>query len=169
MLELPVINLSFDPLVILRRAKLSDLEFITEISHKEMDKVIPQYWNWEIWFSDIVKFLKGNDHKIFIVEVQKNSGGYLWVNEEINSLWITAIVLKAKYQRQSIGKKIMNYLIEETQKGGKEFIELGVQHNNRTALEFYSKLGFVQFDHIKSATTDLFRLEVNKLTKINQN
>ena len=63
----------------------------------------------------------------------------------------------------------MNYLIEETHKGGKEFIELGVQHNNRTALKFYSKLGFVQFDHIKSANTDLFRLKVDRLTKTNQN
>ena len=84
------------------------------------------------------------------------------MNEEINALWITAIVLQAKYQRQNIGTIIMNYLIEETSKEGKEFIELGVQRNNQIALDFYSKLGFVQFDTIKSANTDLFRLKVNK-------
>jgi len=162
MLELPRINISFHPLVVLRRALSSDLEFITEISHTEMDKVVPQVWSWESWFSDIAKYLRGNNHKIFVVEVQNTSGGYLWVNEELKALWITAIVLQAKHQRQSIGTKIMSYLIEETYKGGKEFIELGVQRNNQTALNFYSKLGFVQFDTIKSANTDLFRLKVNK-------
>ena len=111
MLELSVINLSSNPLVILKRAKLSDLEFIKEISYAEMDEVVPQYWNWESWFSDITKYLMGNHHKIFVIEVQKASGGYLWVNTEINALWITAIVLETKYQRQSIGTKIMNYLM----------------------------------------------------------
>ncbi|MFW9903972.1 MAG: GNAT family N-acetyltransferase [Candidatus Thorarchaeota archaeon] len=166
MLELSKISLSFDPLVILRQATLSDFEYIKRISHTEMDKVVPNFWNWESWFSDIKKYLQGKSHKIFIVEVNKSSGGYLWVNEELNALWITAIVLQTKFQRQSIGTKIMRYLIGETQKEGKEFIELGVQRNNKSALIFYSKLGFVQFDYIKSANTDLFRLEVKK---INQN
>ena len=162
MLELPRVNISFHPLVILRRALSSDLEFITKISHAEMDKVVPQVWSWKSWFSDIAMYLRGNHHKIFVIEIQNTPGGYLWVNEEINALWITAIVLQGKYQRQNIGTKIMTYLIEETSKGGKEFIELGVQRNNQTALNFYSKLGFVQFDTIKSANTDLFRLKVNE-------
>ena len=161
MLDQPRISLSFDPLVILRRGKSSDLDFITKVSHNEMDQVVPHFWNWESWFSDIAKYLSGHSyHKIFIVEVKKTSGGYLWVNEELNALWVTAIVLQARHQRQSIGTKIMNYLIEETQKSGKEFIELGVQRNNRSALNFYSKLGFSQFDRIKSANTDLFRLKI---------
>ena len=162
MLELPRVNLSFDPLVILRHATLSDFEFIKKVSHAEMDNVVPKFWNWESWFSDIKKYLQGNGHKIFIIEVNKSSGGYLWVNEEFNTLWITAIVLQAKYQRQSIGTKIMRYLIGETSKGGKEFIELGVQRNNISALNFYSKLGFMQFDFVKSANTNLFRLNVKK-------
>ncbi|MFX1516830.1 MAG: GNAT family N-acetyltransferase [Promethearchaeota archaeon] len=163
MLELPRINISFHPLVILRKALPSDLEFIKEISHVEMGEVVPRMWSWESWFSDMAKFLRGNNHKIFVIEVQDTSGGYLWVNEEINALWITAIVLQARYQRQNIGTKIMNYLIEETYKGGKEFIELGVQRNNQIAIDFYSKIGFVPFDCIKSANTDLFRLKVNKI------
>jgi ribosomal protein S18 acetylase RimI-like enzyme len=163
MLELARIDLSFDPLVILRQATLSDFEFIKKISHAEMDSVVPRFWNWESWFSDIKKHIQGNSHKIFIVEVNKSLGGYLWVNEEFNTLWITAIVLQEKYQRQSIGTKIMRYLIRETYKGGKEFIELGVQRNNISALNFYSKLGFVQFDYVKSANTDLFRLNIKRI------
>ena len=93
--------------------------------------------------------------------IQKASAGYLWINEEVNSLWITAIVLQAKYQRRNIGLKVMNYLINESRKEGKEFIELGVQHNNKKALQFYYKLGFEQFDHVKAVNTDLIRLKLN--------
>jgi ribosomal protein S18 acetylase RimI-like enzyme len=39
-------------------------------------------------------------------------------------------------------------------------IELGVQQNNQSALDFYTKLGFVKFDQIRYASTNLMRLEL---------
>ncbi|MFX0051315.1 MAG: GNAT family N-acetyltransferase, partial [Candidatus Hermodarchaeota archaeon] len=86
--------------------------------------------------------------------------GYLWLNEEENSLWITAIVLKSEYQRHRIGQNIMEFLIVQSQKKGKNYIELGVQRNNRAALQFYSKLGFEQFDFFKSVNTAILRLRL---------
>ncbi|MFX0015790.1 MAG: GNAT family N-acetyltransferase [Promethearchaeota archaeon] len=161
MFNVPTIYLSNDPLIILRQAKPTDLDFIKEVSHSEMDKVVPQSWNWDSWFNDLNKFINGNySHKVFIIEVEAASAGYIWLNEELNSLWLTAIVLSSPYQRQRVGEKIMNYLSEETRKEGKKSIELGVQHDNAKALRFYTKLGFVKFDHIKSVNTDLFRLDL---------
>ncbi len=161
MIGLPIINLSFDPLIILRRAKFSDLDFIRKVSHIEMDSIYPG--NWESWFEDIKMFIREtpvHSHKIFVIEVQGDSVGYIWFNEEVNSIWITAIVLQSEYQRRNIGQRVMNYLINESRKEGKEFIELGVQHNNKNALQFYYKLGFEQFDHVKSVNTDLIRLKL---------
>ena len=161
MIDLPIINLSIDPLVILRRAKFFDLDFIREVSHAEMDSIYPG--NWESWFEDIKMFIAetpDHNHKIFVIEVQRNSVGYLWFNEEVNSLWITAIVLQLEHQRRNIGQRVLNYLIDESRKEGKEYIELGVQHNNKNALQFYYKLGFEQFDHVKSVNTDLIRLKL---------
>ncbi|MHA2243564.1 MAG: GNAT family N-acetyltransferase [Candidatus Hodarchaeales archaeon] len=158
MLELDILNLSFHPLVILRRANFFDLEFIQEVSHAEMDNIYPG--NWKSWFKDIEMYILSNHNRIFVVEVQKTPAGYLWINEEENSLWITAIVLQEEYQRRNIGQKIMHYLIKESRNEGKEFIELGVQHNNENALRFYFKLGFEKFDHIRYANTDLIRLKL---------
>lgn len=160
MLNLHTIEISVDPSIALRRANNPDFEFIEEISRAEMDKIVPRTWNWESWLKDIEKLLMSHNHKIFIIEVKKASSGYLWLNEEVNSLWITAIVLQTGYQRRKIGQKIMHYLIKESHKEGKEFIELGVQHNNKKALRFYFKFGFEKFDFIRSANTDLIRLKL---------
>lgn len=158
MLDLRIIKISLNPLILLRRAQISDFEYIVKISHAEMDNIVPQSWNWESWLRDIENHIMNNHHKIFVIEVQNNSVGYLWLNEEKNSLWITAIVLQTEYQRHTIGQNIMDYLIDESRKERKEFIELGVQHNNTKALRFYSKMGFERFDHVKSVNTDLLRL-----------
>ncbi len=160
MLDLHTIVISVDPPVSLRKANTEDLKFIEKVSHSEMGSIVPQGWNWESWFEDVEKAIISNRHRVFVIETSKIPIGYLWLNEEINSLWITAIVLQTKYQRLRIGQNVMNYLIKESYKEGKDSIELGVQRNNSAALQFYSKLGFLQFDFLKSANTDLFRLKL---------
>ena len=167
MLDLHTIEISVKPPVSLRKANAEDLAFIIEVSHSEMDKIVPHGWNWKSWFEDVEKAIINNRHRVFVIETSKISIGYLWLNEEINSLWITAIVLQTDYQRIKIGQKIMNYLIKESYKEGKNSIELGVQRNNHAALQFYSKLGFLQFDHLKSANTDLFRLKLKSVENKN--
>lgn len=160
MLNLSTIEISVDPPITLRRASNPDFKFIKEVSRAEMGKIVPRSWNWKSWFKDIESQILGNNHKIFVIEVQNTSSGYLWLNEEVNSLWITAIVLQIKHQRRKIGQKIMHFLITESHKEGKEFIELGVQQNNKKALLFYSKLGFEKFDYVRHANTDLIRLKL---------
>ncbi|MHA2225506.1 MAG: GNAT family N-acetyltransferase [Candidatus Hodarchaeales archaeon] len=154
------ISISLDPPIFLRQAIISDLDFIKDVSHSEMDKIVPNFWSWRSWFDDLENDIMKNSKKVFVIQVNEESGGFLWVNEERNSLWITAIVLKEKFQRRRIGRKMMEFLIEESRKEGKEYVELGVQHNNPQALKFYSKFGFKQFDYLRTANTDLIRLQV---------
>lgn len=160
MLESRTIQISIKPPVTLQKAKISDLDFIKEVSHSEMDKIVPQIWNWRNWFDGLEKDLLSSFYKVFFIRLQNTPIGYLWLNEEVNSLWITAIVLKSEYQRHRIGRNIMEFLIDQCQKEGKKFIELGVQSNNHAALQFYSKLGFEQFDFFQSVNTVLLRLSL---------
>lgn len=163
MLDFQSKTLSSNPPITLVKAKFSDFKFLEEVSHVEMDHIVPQSWNWRSWFEDLKKAIIGKlyFHKVFTIEVQKKCVGYLWLNEEKNSLWVTAIVLHAEYQRRGIGQRIMKFLIGESHKEGKENIELGVQNNNLAALNFYSNLGFKKFDYVQSANTDLFRLKLS--------
>lgn len=152
----------------MRRANSADMEFIKEISRNEMQAIVVEAWqgkfNWSSWFADTVEAITNSYHRIFIIEVTNEEVGYLWLNEEPQTVWITAIVLKRAWQRQQIGGLIMNYLIQEAVTSGKGAIELGVQHNNMPAREFYSKLGFKQFDHLKTANTVLVRLDLTQIT-----
>ena len=81
-----------------------------------MNQIVSEAWkdrfNWDSWYKDVAEATKGiNRHRVFIIEVHNNSVGYIWLNEEINSLWITAIVLQTKFQRLRIGQEIMKYYL----------------------------------------------------------
>ena len=156
-------QISSEPQIFLRRAQSDDFEFINEVQYSEMKDVLKKAWknkfSFKAWFYDVEEAAKGAFHKVFIVEVQKSSIGYLWLNREPQNLWITAIVLQTDWQRRGIGEKIMHYLIGECREEQLNAIELGVQHNNERALNFYKKIGFKQYDHLKEANTDLLRHE----------
>jgi ribosomal protein S18 acetylase RimI-like enzyme len=164
MLDFLSMQISSSPQVILRQAQSDDFEFINEVQYLEMKEILSKAWknrfNWESWNNDLVEAATGALHKVFVIEVDTFSAGYLWLNVELNNLWITAIVLATKWQRQRIGDLILHFLIEECRKENLKSIELGVQHNNDKALNFYKKLGFKQFDHLKQANTDLLRLSL---------
>ncbi len=164
MLDFSSMELSSFPHIILRQAQLDDFEFINEVQYSEMKAILAKAWkkgfNWESWNKDLAEAATGAFHKVFVIEVDSNPAGYLWLNVELNNLWITAIVLATKWQRRRIGKLIMQFLIEECRKENLKSIELGVQHNNDKAQIFYNNLGFKQFDFLKQANTDLLRLSL---------
>jgi len=161
-----VITISNNPIVVLRRATSADVEFVNELSFKIMNSVVAIAWNgrfrWKSWFNDVKEAIHDEIHIFFIVRVEEENVGYLWMNEENVTLWITAIVLEKQWQRQGIGDQIIKRLIKESKDSGKEAIELGVQQNNQAALDFYIKMGFVKYDSIRSANTDLLRLQFKK-------
>jgi ribosomal protein S18 acetylase RimI-like enzyme len=166
MMSSDVITISNNPEVVLRRATSADVEFANELSFKIMDSVVAVAWNgrfrWESWFNDVEEAIHDDVHMFFIVRVEEEKVGYLWMNEEHNTLWITAIVLEKQWQRRGIGDQIIKRLIIESKNNGKEAIELGVQQNNQAALDFYYKMGFEKYDAIRSANTDLLRLLLKK-------
>ncbi len=164
MFDSQIVRLSSDPLVTIRKCVNEDLEYIYDLEFKEMNEILIEAWqgrfNWEAWRNDLAQAVNNKFQRIFIIQAQEMPVGYLWLNEEISSLWITAIVLESSWQRRRIGHYVLKYLIKSCKINGKEFIELGVQNNNRKALLFYKSLGFEQFDHLRRANTDLLRLKI---------
>jgi len=148
----------------MRLAKDEDLDYIREISYKEMNMVVMEAWggkfNWNSWFRDVNEAIHSSIHKVFIIVSKKDPIGYIWVNEEPKILWITAIMLESQWQKHGIGHLIMNYLISECKEAEKKAIELGVQRNNIKALKFYKKLGFETYDYLEYANTELVRLRL---------
>ncbi len=164
------VHLSTNPQLWLRKASYEDLKFINGLSYSEMDSIVSFAWKgrfrWESWFKDIEKAIESTHHMVYIIRETDRSIGYLWMNEESTTLWITAIVIIPEFQRKKIGSKIILYLIEECKKHDLNSIELGVQQNNSYANQFYRAMGFKKFDQIKSANTDLLRLELKKPSRL---
>ncbi|MCR8656592.1 GNAT family N-acetyltransferase [Paenibacillus endoradicis] len=61
-----------------------------------------------------------------------------------NSLEIERIYIRKKFQKQGLGKYLINKAIELAMERNKEKIWLGVWENNESAVTFYKKMEFVQ-------------------------
>ncbi|MHA1992993.1 MAG: GNAT family N-acetyltransferase [Candidatus Hodarchaeales archaeon] len=160
------VQISENPPLSLIKATLDDMDFIEELFHTEMDEIVNIAWNgkfrWESWFKDINEALSLKSHHVLLIQDTRQNIGFLWMNKEISTLWITAIVLKKEKQRNAIGSQVMTHLIDECKEDGIQAIELGVQQNNKAAMSFYTNIGFQKFDQVRSAGTDLLRLKLSE-------
>lgn len=90
--------------------------------------------------------------QFFFVTVDNEVAGYLKVNTddaqsekmEDPSLEIERIYLKTHYQKQGLGKLLLNHAVEIAMAQKKKNVWLGVWEKNDNAIAFYEKLGFVQ-------------------------
>ncbi len=81
----------------------------------------------------------------FIVGVDENSGdvvcyGGMWIIADIAE--ITNIAVAPNAQRQGLGEKTLNILLDVCRERGLAAVNLEVRENNAAALGLYEKLGF---------------------------
>ncbi|SEM85611.1 Ribosomal protein S18 acetylase RimI [Terribacillus saccharophilus] len=96
--------------------------------------------------------LLNTSSQFFFIYLNEELAGYLKVNtddaqtEEMNddSLEIERIYVRSKFQKQGLGKYLMNKAIELATESRKNVIWLGVWEKNQNAIAFYSKNGFVK-------------------------
>ena len=171
--------------IIIRKATISDLEIIQQISKQtfietffevntpaNMANYVQENFNPE----QIASEINNRESAFYLASLENEIIGYMKLNfgdaqtekQKENNLEIHRIYVLQAFH----GKKIGQLLLEEALKIGKEtgidFIWLGVWEENHRALQFYSKNGFVEFDkHIFTLGNDiqtdfLMRLEMNK-------
>lgn len=100
------------------------------------------------------KELSTTSSEFFFVYFNEVVAGYLKVNtneaqsEEMDdkSLEIERIYIKNKFQKQGIGKYLLNKAIEIAMERNKKKIWLGVWERNENAIAFYETMGFVHTD-----------------------
>ncbi|MBX9807115.1 MAG: GNAT family N-acetyltransferase [Flavobacteriaceae bacterium] len=171
--------------IIIKKATISDLEIIQEISKQtfietfadvntseDMENYVLENFNTEQVTSEI----NNRESAFYLATLNNETIGYLKLNFEKaqtetyneQTLEIHRIyVLKA-----FLGKKIGQLLLDETvkiaQQTNVDYIWLGVWEQNHRALQFYAKNGFVEFDkHIFTLGNDiqtdlLLKLQMNK-------
>ncbi|MDP4567022.1 MULTISPECIES: GNAT family N-acetyltransferase [Bacillus] len=102
--------------------------------------------------NQLLKELQHPSSQFYFVQVNGEVAGYLKINmndaqsEEMgdDALEIERIYIKQSFQKQGLGKYLIDQAIEIAKNHLKRDVWLGVWEHNRAAIAFYQKLGFVQ-------------------------
>ncbi|GGB46003.1 spermidine/spermine N(1)-acetyltransferase [Lentibacillus populi] len=145
----------------IKKCTLEDLRLLQEISYETFhdtfkDQNSPEnmnaYLERAFHIKEVEKELSNPSSKFFFIYFHGEAAGYLKVNfgdaqsEEMGaeSLEIERIYIKNKFQKQGLGKLLLNKAFEIAQEQNKRKIWLGVWEKNENAISFYEKMGFVQ-------------------------
>lgn len=166
------------------RADLKDLEALKEIgkttfvesfaevnTKEDMDLYLRES------FSDalLTKELQNQDIHFYLAYLGEKVVGYLKLNfgaeqkemEENNSLEIERIYILKEFQNKSVGQLLFEKALEIAGLRKISCLWLGVWENNSSAIRFYQRNGFVEFDkHVFKLGNDLqtdilMKLEIN--------
>lgn len=89
-----------------------------------------------------------NNTRCIVCEFENKIVGYMVYNVNVNSYHIINLVIDKEYQRKSIGKSFVQYLIQKN----KAYITSFVSENNLIAQFFFKKMGFL----VKETIPDFF-------------
>jgi ribosomal protein S18 acetylase RimI-like enzyme len=171
--------------IIIKKATISDLEIIQEIStqtfietfadvntSEDMENYVLENFNTEQVTSEI----NNRESAFYLATLDNETIGYLKLNfgkaqtETYNeqTLEIHRIYVLKAFLGKKIGQLLLDEAIKIAQQTDVDYIWLGVWEQNHRALQFYTKNGFVEFDkHIFTLGNDiqtdlLLKLQMNK-------
>ena len=115
---------------------------------------IQKYINEYITLDIISTELKNSHIYYFLLKSEKEALGYLKINtydsqtENLGekAIEIERIYIKKQFQNHNLGKLLLDQAINLGRQLEKSFVWLGVWEENKRAINFYSKSGFVPFD-----------------------
>lgn len=145
----------------IKKCTLEDLRKLQEISyetfnttfkHQNSSENMNTYLESAFHLKQLEKELSNISSQFFFVYFHDKIAGYLKVNindaqsEEMDdeSLEIERIYIKNEFQKQGLGKYLLNKAVEIAIEYHKKKIWLGVWEKNENAIAFYKKMGFIQ-------------------------
>nr|WP_318540630.1 GNAT family N-acetyltransferase [Terribacillus saccharophilus] len=147
--------------ITIRKCNIDDLQILQEVSietfsdtfkDQNSPKNMAAYLEKAYTSKKLENELSNASSQFFFIYLNEELAGYLKVNtgdaqsEEMDddSLEIERIYVRSKYQKQGLGKYLMNKAIEIATEWNMKAIWLGVWEKNQNAIAFYSKNGFVK-------------------------
>ena len=147
----------------IRKATISDLEIIQEISKQtfietfaevntveNMEKYIRENSN----ATQLTSEINNRESLFYLATIDTQLIGYLKLNfgnaqteiHNLQSMEIQRIYVLKAFHGKKIGQVLLNEAIKIGQQSGVDSIWLGVWEKNHKAIEFYNKNNFVEFD-----------------------
>lgn len=145
----------------IKRCTLEDLHNLQEISYETFNETFKHqnspenmnaYLERAFNLKQLEKELSNISSQFYFMYFNNEVAGYLKVNtndaqSEVmgdESLEIERIYIKNNFQKQGLGKYLINKAVEIALEQNKKKIWLGVWEKNKNAIAFYKKMGFVQ-------------------------
>ncbi|WP_077212675.1 GNAT family N-acetyltransferase [Bacillus dakarensis] len=145
----------------LRRCTLENLHELQKISYETFNETFKDqnspenmkaYMEKAFNSTQLEKELLNSSSQFYFVHFHNEIAGYLKINindaqsEKMGdeSLEIERIYIKSHFQKQGLGKYLLNQAIDIARNLTKKKIWLGVWEKNENAIAFYKKMGFVQ-------------------------
>jgi diamine N-acetyltransferase len=132
--------------------KISYETFLDTFKDQNSPENMSAYLEKAFNIKQLEKELSNPFSQFFLVYFNNEVAGYLKVNTSDaqseamgeESLEIERIYIKSTFQKHGLGKVLLNKAIELAVELNKKEIWLGVWENNKNAIAFYEKMGFVQ-------------------------
>lgn len=171
--------------IIIRKATISDLQIIQEISKQtfsetfsevntaeNMTNYVQENFNPEQMASEI----NNPNSAFYLASLENEIIGYMKLNfgdaqtekQKENNLEIHRIYVLQAFHGKKMGQLLLDEVLKIAKKMEVNSVWLGVWEENHRAIQFYTKNGFVEFDkHIFTLGDDvqtdlLMQLEMNK-------
>ncbi|GAB6100260.1 hypothetical protein JCM16358_21390 [Halanaerocella petrolearia] len=95
----------------------------------------------------LVPFLRHG--AVYVIYIDSQPVGvieYMRDMDEINTAYLYGLAIVEEFQGQGLGKRLLDYSLEQLQQLGITNVELTVDPDNHPAIKLYRKFGFKQVD-----------------------
>lgn len=144
--------------MVVRIAKMHDAGNLKEMNrelYSYMSKLNPYNFAEGCFNNEFIhKVIISNMSDFLIIEEGKEILGYAFVEARKTSnldmlvphtfVYINDICIKEEYRNKGIGKKLLESIKNWAMIRGLEYVELNVLTENKDAIKFYQKLGFIE-------------------------
>ncbi|WP_068615812.1 GNAT family N-acetyltransferase [Paenibacillus tuaregi] len=147
--------------ITIKKCTLEDSRKLQEISyetfndtfkHQNSAENMRAYLERAFNLNQLEQELSNSSSQFFFAYVNDELAGYLKVNTDEaqseamgdESLEIERIYIKNEFQKNGLGKYLLNKAIDMAREHHKKKVWLGVWEKNENAIAFYNKMGFVQ-------------------------
>ncbi|SES25669.1 spermine/spermidine N-acetyltransferase [Gracilibacillus ureilyticus] len=147
--------------IVMKTCTMDDLSALKEIStqtfketfqHQNSPENMNAYLEKAFNTEQLKKELANHFSQFFFLYINDEVAGYVKINRSTaqsenmgdESLEVERIYVKSNFQKQGLGKYMLNKVMEMAIEEHKEKIWLGVWEKNENAIAFYKKMGFVQ-------------------------
>ena len=118
----------------IKKMTLEDLEEIAPILETDFDN----FWNYNIIKSELLN----ENSTLFIAKKSSSIVAFAGIWQVVDIMHLNDIVVAKKFRNQGIGKTLLNYIINYTQKQNINELTLEVRQDNLPAINLYKHFNF---------------------------